>query len=50
MFKANDIKIINSCRNTTNKFKNLTFVPNIGAIKELTFLISNTKNVFNHLK
>ena len=33
-----------------NLSKNLTYISNIGAIREATFLIFNTKKVFNHLK
>ena len=33
-----------------NKFKNLTRLPNIGAIKEPIFLSLNTKKALNYLK
>ena len=44
--KANKT-IINLFKN--NKFKNLTYVPNIRAIEKSIFLTLNAKKVFNHL-
>ena len=40
--------IVNSSKN--NKFRKLTYIPNIKAIKKSTFLITNTKKAFNYLK
>ena len=40
--------ILNLSKN--NKSRNSIYVPNIKAIKELIFLILNTKKTFNHLK
>ena len=58
-FKADDNKIvIVGCRaNKTvvklfknNKLRNLTYMPNLKAIKKHIFLIPNTKKTFNYLK
>ena len=48
--KANKIIINLSNKSKKNNFKNLIWILNIKAIKKLTFLISNTKKVFNCLK
>ena len=45
--KTNEI-VVNSFKN--NKFKKLMSIPNIEAIKKPTFLTSNAKKTFNHLK
>ena len=44
--RANET-VMNLSKN--NKFKNLTYVPNIEAIAESTFLIPNIKKAFNYL-
>ena len=59
-FKANDDGIIseNGSRadktvmnlSKNNKSRNLTYMPNIGAIEKPNFLISNAKKFFNHLR
>ena len=53
-FKADDKKMVNNSGNKTNKTiinlsRNLTHMPNIGAIGESTFIIPNTKKIFNYL-
>ena len=59
VFRANDNKVVdnNNRANKTimnlfknNKPRNLACMPNIKAIKKLTFLIFNAKKVFNYLK
>ena len=59
-FKANNNKIVWADNSRTNKIvmnlskndksKNLTQMPNIGAMKKLIFLTLDTKKIFNHLK
>ena len=54
-YKADDNKIVSSSNDKANEkvinsSKNLTPVPNIRVIRELIFLISNTKNAFNYLQ
>ena len=53
--KVNNNKVVTGGSNRANKTvvnssKNLTYMPNIKAIKESTFLIFNTKKTFNYLK
>ena len=63
IFKANNNKVIRGNSNKANKiitnlsnkskndkFRNLIYMPNIRAIKKLTFLTFNVKKVFNYLK
>ena len=59
-FGANDYKVIGSSRNKANKIivnlskntksRNLTYVPNIGAIVKSFFLIFNIKKTFYYLR
>ena len=62
-FKADDNKVVNSDgsrinetvinlfdQSKNNKSRNLTYVPNIEAIKKLTFLNPNAKKTFKHLQ
>ena len=59
MFRANGNKIVSDGGGRTNKTvvnlsinkksRKLTYIPNIEAIRELNFLIPNTKKTFNHL-
>ena len=60
MFKANNNKVVDngggSANKTvinlskSNKSRNLSHIPNIGAIKESIFLTFNAKKAFNYLK
>ena len=54
IFKANNYKIVKVCdranKTIVNSFGNLTHIPNIRVINELTFSTPNTKKVFNYLK
>ena len=53
IFKDNDNKIVGvddePYEMVINLSKNLTYIPNIGAIKKPPFLTPNTKKVFNYL-
>ena len=45
-----DKTVVDLSKFKNNKFKKLTYIPNIGAIRELIFLIPNTQKTFNYLK
>ena len=59
-FKADDNKVVGSSSNRANKtvvnlfknnkFRNSTYIPNIGATRKPIFLNPNAKKVFNYLK
>ena len=59
-FKGKNNKVVNDNGSRTNetivnlfknnKFKNLTYMPNIGVIEKPIFLTFNAKKTFNHLK
>ena len=55
MLKTNDNKVIANSSGKINKtvmnwIRNLTNIPNIKNTKKSTFLISNAKKTFNHLR
>ena len=55
IFRVDNNEVIDSNGNKVkktviNSAQNLTYVPNIGAIKELIFLTLNAKKIFNYLK
>ena len=54
-FRANKNEVVDSNSGKTNETimnlsRNLTYMPNIRAIKELIFLTSNAKKTFNNLR
>ena len=58
-FKTNDNRIVDSNGKTNkaivnssinNKSRNLMYMPNIEAMRELIFLTSNVEKAFNYLK
>ena len=45
-----DKMIVDSSKFKNNKFEKLMHIPNIGAIRKPSFLTSNNKKIFNHLR
>ena len=53
-FRVDNNKIVSNNHSKTNEIinnsaRNLTYVPNIGTIGELNFIITNAKKTFNNL-
>ena len=58
-WKVNNNKVVDSCNRANktivilshnNKSGNLTYIPNIKAIRKSIFLTFDNKKIFNHLK
>ena len=59
-FRADDNKVVSDSRSRANKMvvnlsknnksRNLTYIPNIGAMREPNFLNPNAKKAFNYLR
>ena len=45
-----DKTVVDLSKSKNEKFRKLTHMPNIGAIREPNFLTPNTKKAFNHLQ